>query len=318
MSATKSFYRKICSELIRALRGKLSRSNLNQKLGLKSNQVHRWESGQRSISWKNFCDFLEFRKISLRSILDEEFGYTSDPGNEPKLLAHLMGQSSVSQFAASTGLSKSVVAKILGAKQRLKLEQILLIVDRQGLILTEFLGRIVPLAELSVVDKNLYKTGLKNVQYEMPVFGAMLAALNLQEYLNFKAHPVGWLSKKLNLPLEIEEQIVRLALKANYLKNENGKLKICQENLDTRGNLKGTKKIRQYWLGVAQEKLNQVKDPSDPSRFGHYVVSVSDEADKKMRAAMYEYFSTIRSIILEDTNPRTQIRVLLIQDIILT
>lgn len=99
----------ISRELIRAIRGHRSQATLNARLGYKSNQVHRWESGSSRILWSDFVRFSGCCKISIESILRNEIGYNDDPQNGRKFFSYLIGHTKQAELASRLVIAASLI-----------------------------------------------------------------------------------------------------------------------------------------------------------------------------------------------------------------
>ena len=260
--------------------------------------------------------FIDVCHVDLKRNLKEHLGYAGLPDNTKTFIQHLVGQSSVEAFAKSLGVSRSLVSSWLTGRRQPSLVQILAMLNLEGCLH--------PFVE-SLTDSRVFHSltpaaGLekkkRDLQYAYPEVAGVLACLDLKEYMDHPGHKKGFISKVVGISEEQEKKLLRLMMDAGYLRQEpNGKYLIEEFTLDTRGNFQGTVKLRKFWIKKALELLDQVESITEKNRYAHFIFSVSEDADQKIREATYEYISAIKLIVTQDLGAPTLVRSLNIQDI---
>src|SRR4051812_5121738 len=96
----------IARETVVAARGKLSQRALSRKLGYRTNQVYRWESGQRQVSWPQFAELCRATGLDLRGALRKLGCYQKDPTDTGTLVRFLLGEAKLAAVAKVSGVSR--------------------------------------------------------------------------------------------------------------------------------------------------------------------------------------------------------------------
>lgn len=303
-------YNKIATEVIRALRGTYTQMHLSQRLGYTTNQVYRWESGSRSISWNDFVRLCEATQAPLSRAI-KITGYTKKPSDTLSLLKHLRAQKSISELSHSTKLSQHTLANWYGSKSTPHLSHFLLFFDKHLNMLTDILEFLVNLDELKTLHQ-IHKDTLKkkNSLHRHPELMSIYAALDLEEYKNMPCHQSGWISRITSIPQKKEKTFLKLMEKNNLIKLENGKYTLLKKSMSFNGSHQEIKKLKKYYSCVVDDDSSCWEREDTLRNFSIYVSSVSKTAHEEIFKKLHEFIAAYKSIQENDPHPKTEIVVL--------
>lgn len=100
-------------EILICLQGKRSSLAFSQRLGYKSNIVHRWRSGHSTFTWRNLLTVCARQKIPVRKKLEDATVLNADPSNLQRLLKFYLPNSNNASLAKAFGVVPSTISKWL-------------------------------------------------------------------------------------------------------------------------------------------------------------------------------------------------------------
>ena len=192
--------RKTQTEILQAIRGKLSSSALSGKLGYRFNQVARWEKGERRLLWTDFVALCQARHLPLAEQLRHYLGYEGDPCASGPLTKTLLGGKSIDETAKATKLNRSKITRWLNGKASPTFLEIYLLL-RLAIDPFGFLERLVDLSQVPSLAKD-YRLFQKQreLAYTLPYLDAIMEALLLRSYQEAGKHGAEVLASAAGLP----------------------------------------------------------------------------------------------------------------------
>jgi transcriptional regulator with XRE-family HTH domain len=73
-------------EILKALRGSQSQSELSRRLGYSYNQVGKWEANAKRMKWTDFHNFCEVCGVSMTSVTRKVFLFTGENSRDTAAL----------------------------------------------------------------------------------------------------------------------------------------------------------------------------------------------------------------------------------------
>lgn len=299
------------TQLLRAIRGKKSQTYLSRKLKFRGNQVFRWESNERAISWPNFVKLCKASDCDLPTALSKVFGYRGKPDDFAQLFSQLIGDIKISEVAETLKCSRFAVSRWVRGQSQPDLEYFLMLTHHYSFALFEFLELLVDVNEIPVVQKEYNKRKLqKEIHYRYPIVDAFLTCCELDEYKNATQGLSGFFSKKLGISIDEEDEIIRALRQAGIVQiKANGKIEMKSERLDLRGSEQGAQSIRQFWLNRALEHVKTKPMQNTNSSFGTIVLPSNREAAAKIKEEYYEFYHRVRAILQSNEGKKDRVQV---------
>lgn len=304
----------IQSELTRALRGDQSREGLSRKLSTSANQIYRWESGRQLMRWPAFVKLCRLKQVNLDGQLKSHFDFSGDPLNTKILVRNLIGDVSINEASARSGMTRFQLSRWLSARATPKLLDVLSLMKNTRFAMVEFLDDLVGIELLpSLREEALLKKIERQVTYELPYAAAILVLLGTEGYRRLKTHRPEFIARKLGISLAQERMAIDALSQAGIIKSENRKYSAKEHTLDTRGDFRKNSFLKAYWLSRELDLLKSLEQPPPNSLFGFNVLAVSDLCADKIRQEYFNFFDKVRTLVANDHLTPTQVRVLSIQ-----
>ncbi len=302
----------LARQLVRSIRGKTTQRSLSQKLKFSHNQVYRWESGTREIKWVDFVSLAEACHKDVAAALNL-LGYAGPPDATADLCRHLLfGQPSL-QVSSRAGVSRFALSRWLNGKGAPGLADILSLISLTPLI-TEFVGKMVDPSMIPEIQALHRRHSLERaLTYQYPQSTAVLQCLSLRAYRALKAHKEGWIAQRIGIPIEEEKVILRMLSELELIRYDRIWIPDQETRLDTRGDLQGAIKIRQYWLQRELAMLEGLQSRPENSSMGQLVFSVSVETAKAIKQEYRGFFERVRGLIDQDRSEPESVWLLNIQ-----
>ena len=307
-------YGAIQTELLRAARGRQSQARLNQKLGLRSNRYHHWETGQSALPWRMFCRICQATKIPLAETLIHIAGFHENPAQGATLVKHLVGRGRQEEVAKNLGVSRSMISRWKSGKVDPSLEQMLRIINHSFFSLPQFLSRLVDIEKLpSLAEAHRREELERRLHFDHPWVAALLLFLRTAEYNALKTHREGFLSRKLGISLETEREVIQTLKTIGALEYEGEILTPTHRKMSTRGDEESERRTREHWT---QHALNEIKKglPSrDRNNWGYMVLNTGPETLPLIRERYFAFFNEVSAIVNSSTDVSDRVYVLNVQ-----
>ncbi len=297
-------YPALSCELVRAIRGKQSQVAVSRRLGYRTNVLYAWEAGRDFPTAACFFHYARRRGQDLKKNL-EKFFRTLPPeltdvdltqrSGVALLLRQLQGDTTIVDLAENTGFSRFAISRWLKGSTEPRLPQFLTLLEATSLRSLDFVACFVNPRELaSVWPAYQALEATRAAAHDAPWTQAILRCLELEDYQNLPEHAATWIAKRLGLPTREVEACLRILDLSGQVR-WNGSHYVLDRILavDTRRDAKTTRKLRSFWLQVAQDRLNQ----QSPGVFSFNVFTVSNEDLDKLRELHANYYQRMRSII---------------------
>lgn len=294
----------LAKELLRALRGSRSQVGFSRRLHYRSNVAYLWEAGR---NWPTAAVFLWAtsrvgidtkeriaRFYRSRPVwLDE--GDALDGRFVCQLLEDLRGDTPIQELAARTGKSRYAVARWLKGQAEPRLPDFLRLIEATSQRLLDFVALLVDIDDLpSVAPRWRELQAARELVSQVPWAPAILLALQTRAYLELDSHAPGWISERLGLPREIEDQCIELLRTSGQLRVLGKKLRVARiQAIDTRADPSAGRRLREWWASVGLEHIRADK----PGLFSFNVFSVSSADYLRLQDMHRNYYRALRSVV---------------------
>ncbi len=230
---------------MRSLRGSRSQVAFSRRLKYKSNVAYLWESRR---NWPTASVFFwacsrvgidvpaslaRFYRTPPAWLPEADFG---EAGSVARLLRDLRATTPIQELAARMGRSRYAVARWLQGKAEPRLPDFLHLIEATSQRVLDLVSSLVQIESLpSLVGPWQELNAARELVSRIPWSPAVLLALQTEDYLALAKHQSGWISHRLGLPIEVEEECLRLLKTSGQIREEAGCLRVARiQSIDTR------------------------------------------------------------------------------------
>jgi transcriptional regulator with XRE-family HTH domain len=300
---------KLEKEFLRAIRGRLSQSQLSQKLGYRSNKVYKWESGLNNMSWLEFIRVAEIRRLNFKPSVRKLLGYKGKLQNTAEFSKFLVGTVSFRDISQRLNISEGLIEKWLKGKSIPSLLQVLIMIEFIYRVLPEFIAGFVDVELVpSIADLFNKKRQQKTAIANNPALEMALVSLSLP--LTSREQQIKKIAKILALSLVEAEKQVKQLLDLDLAREEGEKLVVMDGYVETANTMQGSVLIRQFWVKYIDRFLKLISSKTDEpdNFFGYEIFAMSEDASQKINQEYYAFYAKIKSIIASDKDPKTAVK----------
>lgn len=308
-------------ELLVALRGSHTQTELSKKLGFTYNQVGKWESEAKQLKWEDFYLLCSFLGIPLETPMREVFlSMESDLGTSKTALQGLRkfhSHLSNTELALKLGCHVSILKRWLTGEVRLNLEVIFAMMDLRPHLLGTFVARLADTKQVpSICDRIQRESTFRSSEASDPLLTVVELCLGLEDYKRLPCHSDSFIAEKLGLTSSTVASLLKSLLIQNRVQWIDGKYSKNFAFINTHGDPLTIAKIHKFWASQALKRFdtptgvprNEKQRPNFQSSF---VVSISSAGMKKIAERLHLCFEEIYQIIDKDKSPDQEIRIIL-------
>lgn len=258
---SKHNYKKLRQELIRAIRGDKSQTFINKRLGYRSNQVAKWESGRGRILWPDFVSFCNVCHFNLRQpfpfLSGKKFFHEDIISNylrsydKKVIIEHL----NVSHATLSRWLSGALIPD-------LDIILRLLAFDNRLLALANALS-LNKLPSFKQYMEQYDCTKLKGVSGFANIIYKLIGS---KQYRELKEHVDGFLATLLCINVNTEKQLLEILLQQGLLQKnpQSGKYDYTILNMGLHTNEPLRIEARKYYIDQFRKYLYYIEKNGKP------------------------------------------------------
>jgi transcriptional regulator with XRE-family HTH domain len=288
---------------------------LNRKLGFSGNQIYRWEKGLRSVDWADFVKLCQILNVDLLQIFKVQFGYMEKKLDSVLIVKHLLGPLKMKEAVEVTGFSRSILTKWMKGATSPQLHHILQLIEQPNHLILTFTKELGGEGRIDGLEK--YKNHvqkLKEFHYQEPMLVGIVAFLETPRF-DSKKEFVRAMAQIFRVDTARIESILERMVQMGLIKTDSDVSKVTVRTVDTRGSFEGSVGLRKFWTGYVLQTLENLSPQETSHLFPFFVFCVSEEANRKLREAHYQYASLLKAIIEEDCGDKTIVRAISIGDI---
>lgn len=224
MRADRIDFEALSRQLVAEVRGNQSTRAASLRLGYTSNPVLRWECGDRV---PPAGDVLLLAHLRGRDVVGAARMLTNgaaarigeltprDPGFVPAIVASYAEGLGRSGLAEVTGLSVQQIGRLVRGEARMRLPDLLRMMQTVNRTMVSFLGYISDLTKLPDAEEAWTRRDREQqLVSDMPFAFMVRYALELEAYRSLPAHDDAWLAAYLGLP---EDDVARCLARLAYL-----------------------------------------------------------------------------------------------------
>jgi transcriptional regulator with XRE-family HTH domain len=217
------------------------------------------------------------------------------PENVARLLRDLRADTPIQDLAARMGRSRYAVARWLQGKAEPRLPDFLHMIEATSQRVLDLVSSLVPIETLpSLLGPYQELSAARELVARIPWSPAVLLALQTEDYLALPKHSPGWISHRLGLPPEVEEECIRLLTTSGQIRLEGKRLRVARiQSIDTRSDPSAGKRLREWW---AQVGIDHIRD-GKPGLFSFNVFSVSQQDYERLQEMHKSYYRSMRAVV---------------------
>jgi transcriptional regulator with XRE-family HTH domain len=294
---------RLARELLVALRGRRSQVAWSRRLGYRSNVAYAWESGSRSPTAAETLRAARRAGVDLPAALTAFYGRppawleSLDPASPEavaRFLEDLRGNTSISDLARRSGLSRYSLSRWLGGQTQPRLADFLCVVEAASVRLVDWVAALVDPASLpSIAELWARVEARRRGAAEHPWTQAIVRALELDAYRALPTHLPGWIGARLGMPPGEEERCLSFLVATGQVTWNGTHWQTDAVAVDTRSHPDIGRRLKAHWTRVAAERIEQAA----PGQFSYNVFTVSDADFEKIRELHLAYFHALRAIV---------------------
>jgi transcriptional regulator with XRE-family HTH domain len=299
-------FEQIAREFLVCLRGKRSQVAWSRRLGYRSNVAYAWEAGRR---WPTAAE--TFRAcgrnyINVTDALTRFYGRTppwlgeKDPATPESvaiLLDDLRGNTSITDLARTSGISRYSLSRWLSGQTQPRLPDFLRLVEAASVRLVDLIASLVPPEDIPSLSETWRRLELRRQgAFEHPWTQAIIRAIELDSYMALPAHQPGWIADRLGISPEEEARCMQFMADTEQVVWTGTHYR--QESriaVDTRRHQAIGRRLKAHWTQVGAARIEQ----GSPGQFSYNVFTVSEADFKKIRLAHLDYFHALRAIVAD-------------------
>jgi transcriptional regulator with XRE-family HTH domain len=297
-------YARLASELMRAARGSSSQPAFSRWLGFRSNVAYAWESGRAYPTAAELLAVFERRGVSLPVLFERFHGRkprwlkAAAPAASETIAAfldELRGRQSLSRMAAAAGVSRYALARWLRAESEPRAPDFLRLVDVASHRVLDFVALLTdPAALPSAAEAWRKLEASRRAAYELPLSQVVLRALELSDYRALPRHVPGWISERLGISSELEQESLRLLEQGGHVRMHAGRYEpLDTDVVDLRRDPERAWLSRSAWTDLARERLAA----RSPGNYAYNVFGVSARDLERIRELQARHFRELRDLI---------------------
>jgi transcriptional regulator with XRE-family HTH domain len=208
------------------------------------------------------------------------------------------------ELARRIGRDRNTVARWLDGRTEPRLPDLLRFVAATTQRLLDFVAAFVDPAELPSLRAAYTDLALqRRVAYELPWAHAVLRLLELESYRAPPKHERGFLSERIGISLEEEDECLEALSRAGQIERRRGKWAVRRVlTVDTQEDPAGNLLLKRHWANVALARLDARRLEAG-SLYSYNLFAISEEGLDAIRTAHLEYFERVRSIVSDCRRP---------------
>jgi len=295
----------LARDFLRALRGQRSQPAFSRRLGYRTNVSYMWEAGRSAPTAAVTLDAARRVGIDVRAALERFYRVAPawlqqvedpcTPAAVAALLDDLRAGRSVASLARAAAMSRHALGRLMRGQTEPRLPEFFTLVECFSLRLLDFVAAFVDPERLpSARAAHRKLDGARRAAYDVPWSQAVLRVLELAEYRALPAHQPGFVSSRLGIDADQEQDILELLLQSGQVELRDGRYRPTGAlTLDTRKEPDAARRLRQHWseVGVARA----ADDPAAVLSFNLGTLSQDDLP--RVHELHRRYFAELRELM---------------------
>jgi hypothetical protein len=318
---TTNDFKDIKKQFLIGIRANKSQTWMSQRLGYTYNQYGKWESDIKKLTWADFNEICNLRKISLRKELIRIYNISLTSkncfgGELLTILRNNFFSNNTEKFSKFLKVNAPTLRRWLDNKQDVPIEKVFLALSYRPQLFLLFIYslQIIKIPKKFEQSLNLYLE-VYSTESLFPYISGVHAFINTHEYQNLKQHSDEFIANKLGHSIAQVKKAIDLLAKNHAIKIVNNKYALNLSGVEQKG-IPNSDLIRslRYWnykaLCFLEKKAKNEVSTSLRNLSGYRVVAVSKDLSEKIAGKLAETYSDITRMILENEQQPEVVRVL--------
>ena len=306
-SISKVNYEDLVRQVLIEIRANQTQKSLSLTLGYSFNQWHKWESGEKVLSWLEFIKILDLFKINITPTLalitkNENLEITNPHLILQDIFETYSGKDQ-SFIAKKLSISKSSLNRNLSSNKNVPAYLIFQALGEFSSTMFLFVESIVGKRNIKKFEKSIEQTQMQMaLESEYPWFSVIEAFIETKPYIELKKHSSKFVAKYLNLPLDVVEFSLDKLEKNDSIQFVDGKYVLNTKRVDLGTSIESSAKFAKFWMQASQlrfETENSV--PVSKGGWSCRVFPVSTPALEKIKELRKKFNSEFQEILQKDS-----------------
>lgn len=299
------------TEILIALRGRLTTSRLSQLLGLKFNKYARWEQETAELFLEDFLKICSVRKVPVEKVLKDVFDISDFKGEPHELLQLLFVGKSHNEIAQEAGVSRVTVSRWLAGATPISLVSFLSLLERLS-CLHIFLLRLFSPEQLPSIRSELTLfLKQKEFVYSQPLALLVLSYLELSAEARSKIDLANLLTSHFQIDSKTIDSIYLSLESLGLVERNDGNLRRVARRLLIHLDREAFLNMTCFWRGFLNQLFSMQKTDFPHSLAGCKIMAVSKEASEKIEKLSLAFNYQISDVLREDVGDKSAIKLLL-------
>jgi transcriptional regulator with XRE-family HTH domain len=297
----------VARQLAAAVRGDRSPMLLSRKLGFRGNQLRRWESGERRVTWDDFVALCEICTVPIGEAIERVLSVKDGTRDGAAICERLIGGATQTKVSQVTGISRFTILRWFSRKSRPALADVLAVVHACQFLALEFIAALVEIEKVPEANREyIARQARKQAYYRFPIGPAVLCCLQLEEYKALPAHQPGYVARKLLITDEEEAAALAELERVGKIVLRDGRYAVTAEQLE----LTDSHEIRAFcafWLDRAAWMMRSLDHPFPAVNCGLDVYATNRKTAARIKEEYRIYFQKVRALLAQDEGPRDSV-----------
>jgi len=238
----------VALEILRLQRGNRSAAQFSRRLGFKSNQIARWESGHSVFTWADLLDVCAREGVPVRDQLEKRTLLNGDPADLKRLFLYYLPNYSNANISRRLKVAPSTVTKWMRNQTSPPAQFIFHLMKDSKVSWTSFVSSFLPDAKVPH-ELGAEEVKLRNILATNPLTEVILHLLNREEAL-LRSESARIFADRLGLEFKLVKQLIDDLTSAGLLNwSAEGRCKVnpLPDNLDVSSSKDAVYRYLRFW-----------------------------------------------------------------------
>lgn len=312
-------HQRLVRMLLEGVRGERRQNDLSRRLGYRSNQWHKWESGQTAFMWKDLVKVTRTLELPLQEAVDRVIGHRGIAAEDGKAFFVEIWKKYVGNRPNETRpgvrISRAKLSRITRGRQDLELALVFGLLDEMSTTLPFFVDALCPSIPEKSIRKELSRFRRQvSDEADVPWACALEAALESRAYQSLRRHDDGTLAEQLGIPKAMVARGLAALRESEAIRLDRGKYVLNSKRVDMDPDIRSSARLARFWTEICLERFNETDGvPASRRGWSYRIFPVSSEARRQLYEAQLEFARKILRIAQEDRDrPKSLIQAVML------
>ncbi|MCB9760385.1 MAG: DUF4423 domain-containing protein [Alphaproteobacteria bacterium] len=294
------------SQMLRALRGRRSQVAFSRRLGRRSNVAADWEAGRRFPSASEVLWAAARVGVDVDAALQRfhpvDVGpfHPKDRAFVARWLTLLVGDTTRTDLAARSGLSRHQISRWLTGRAQPRLPDLLRVLDAATGRAPDWVAAFVPVAQVpALADRWRRAQATRRLAFDVPWSAALYTLLETDLYRQAPCPDAAWLAARLGVdPPTVAAALSAMAEAGVIVPDGDRWAVVGALSVDLRTSREDLARFKAHWMDVARDRT---RAGAEGVLTSVNVIAVSQADLEQVRALQRRFFRELRSLVAAST-----------------